>query len=91
MIVNIFFWMLFGTIAGWVWALLHIQEVTEKPAVSPILAAVTGSIFGGLITKPWYANQSVEGISVISIVAAVAFALVAIVTFEFLEKLKTRI
>lgn len=89
MITNIFIWMMFGLITGWIWSLLQIEESTNKPAVPNIVTSVASAVVGGYIIQPYYIGQDVSGISTIGIIGAVAFALIALAMFKLLGKLFT--
>jgi uncharacterized membrane protein YeaQ/YmgE (transglycosylase-associated protein family) len=80
--LNILFWIIFGTLVGWIAALLQDKS---RPIGSPLALAVTGAIGGlsgglvGLMLNPTLVNRDAGADSLMfAIIGAIAFIVLAL-------------
>ena len=82
--MNIIFWIIFGTLAGWTESII-VNTTQKKNIVISISLGILGALMGGMITL-FFVKNGLWDLTLYSILASIIGALVFIQAGKFLRK-----
>ena len=75
--MNIFLWIIFGALVGWVASILAGTDA-QQGAVANVLVGIVGALIGGFVARRFFGAEGVSGFNLASFLVALAGAIVLI-------------